>query len=75
MHRLAVKLLQHAGDAARVLGANPVELEAVGHEDRDPGKVVGDLGGQGLDPGVELLFGELLGQLVDTGLPQAVAGA
>ena len=38
-------------------------------------EVVGDLGGQRLDPGVELLLGQLLRQLVDAGLPQAVAGA
>mgnify|MGYP006888975347 CR=1 FL=1 len=73
MNRLTIDLLEHAGNLAGVLGPDPVELETVGDENRDPGKVVGHLGGQGFDPGVELLFGQLLGQLVDAGLPQAVA--
>src|SRR6185369_16758021 len=75
MHRLAIELLEQAGDLAAVLGPNPVELEAVGHVQRDLGKVVRNLCRQGLDPGVELLLGELLGELVDAGLPQAVAPA
>jgi hypothetical protein len=75
LHRLAVDLFQQAGDAAGVLGPHPVQFEAVGHEQRDPGEVVGDLRGQGFDPGVELLLGQFLGQLFDAGLPQAVAGA
>jgi hypothetical protein len=71
---LAVNRLQQGGNAARVLGTNPVELETVGHQQRDLGKIFGHLGYQGLDPGVELLLWQVLGQLLYAGLPQALAG-
>jgi len=65
----------HGGNLAGVLGPDPVEFEAVGHEHRDPRQIVRDLRGQRLDPGVELLFGQFLRELVDTGLPEAVTDA
>ena len=69
-----VHIFQQGGNAARVLGTNPVELEAVGHLQRDLGKVRRHLCGQGLDPGVEQLFGQLLRQLLSTRQPQALGG-
>jgi hypothetical protein len=72
-HGLAVDLLQQGGNPAGILRAHPVELEAVGHVHRGAGEVVGDLGGQRLDPGVELLLGQFLCQLVEAGLPEAVS--
>ena len=43
-------------------------------EQRDFGEVFGHLGHQGLDPGVELLFWQVLCQLLYAGLPQALTG-
>ena len=59
--------------SATVLGPDPVELETVGDKDGDLGKVFQYLGAQGLDPGVELLLRQFLGELVDAALPQALA--
>ena len=74
-HGLAIQLFCEGSDLAGVLGANPIELEPVGDKDRDARQIVCDLGGQGFDPGVELLLGQVLRQLVDTGLPEALAYA
>jgi hypothetical protein len=73
MNGLPIHLLQHGRNATAVLGPNPVQFEAVGDKNGDLGKVVSDLCGQGFDPRVELLLGQFLGQLVNTGLPQALA--
>ena len=63
---------EHGSDSAGVLGANPVECEAVGHIQRGARKVFRDLGAEGFDPGSELLGGQILGQLLQAGLPQCL---
>jgi hypothetical protein len=65
-------LAQQGGDAAGVLRSDPIELEAVGHHHPHAGKVIADRGLQGFYPGVELLFGEFLGQLINAGLPEGL---
>jgi hypothetical protein len=70
---LSIHLLEHRRDAAGVLRPHPVELEPVGHEQRDLGKIFRNLARQRLDPGDELLLGEFLRKLVDARLPEAVA--
>ena len=66
-HRLAGQPRQHVLDPVRVLGSDPVELEAVGHAQRNHRAAppsTADVGGrQRADPGVELLFGQFGGQL------------
>ena len=72
-HRLAGELGQHGLDAAGVLVADPVELEAIRHAHGDDRAfaVVGDVGvGQRPDPGVELLFGQLGRQAFAAALPE-----
>ena len=70
MYRMTADLLQQGIDAARILGADPVELEAVGHGQRQA-RIVGlDLGGERLDPGVELLLWQLGCQPLAAACPQ-----
>ena len=69
---MALKAFQHAGQTTCVLRANPVEFEAVCHKQSEALLIVRDLRGQGFDPGIELLFWQLLRQLVYTGLPQSL---
>ena len=61
-------------DAAGVLRADPVELEAVGHAQRHHGSAgvaVADVSGrQRTDPGVELLFGQFGGEAFTAALPE-----
>ena len=71
--RLAGDLAQDRLDAAGVLIANPVELEAIGNPHRDDGSValVVHFGiWQGPDPGVELLVGQLGRQAFAATLPE-----
>ncbi|MPM97617.1 hypothetical protein SDC9_144792 [bioreactor metagenome] len=70
---MAVERLQHGGDATRILGTDPVQLEAVGHIDGDLGKIFCNECRQRLDPGVELLLWQLLTQLLNADLPQGLA--
>jgi hypothetical protein len=67
---MALQLLQNGAQALGILGAHPIELEPVAHQYRDFGLVLGNLGLEGLDPGVELLLGQLLGQLFHALQPQ-----
>ena len=57
MYRLPGQPLHQLGQATAVLGADPVQFEAVGDKKCDPRQVVGHLGGQWFDPGLKLLFG------------------
>jgi hypothetical protein len=72
-HGLAHQFRQHALDARGVLRANPVQFEAIAHQervDRALGAVGTQRGGrQGADPGVELLRWQLGGQALAAGLP------
>ena len=70
---MALQLLQNGAQALGILGAHPVELEAVAHQNGDFGLVLRNLGLEGLDPGVELLLGQLLGQLFHALQPQLFA--
>ena len=70
---LAIERLQQCGNAASVLSTNPIELEAIGHIDRDLGKVFRHRRGQGLNPSVELLLGQVLTELFNAGQPQTLA--
>ena len=67
---MALKVLQKRGQTARILRTNPIQLEAIGHEQSDALLVFGDLNGEWFDPGIELLLGQLSGQFVDARLPQ-----
>ena len=72
-HRLAGEFGQHGLDARAVLGADPVQLEAVGHaHERDRAVThVGEIGRrQGPDPGAELLFGQLGRETLATAVPK-----
>lgn len=71
---LAIQAFEQCGDAACVLGTDPVEFETVGHQQGDLGKIFRHLGHQRLDPGVELLLRKVLGQLFHARLPQALSG-
>ena len=55
------------------MGPHPVQFEAIGDENSDFGKVLKDVGAEWFDPGVELLLGELLRELIDAALPQTLA--
>jgi hypothetical protein len=71
--RLAGELGEHDLDARRVLRADPVELEAVGHAHHRHRAfaVVGEVGRrQWTDPGAELLFGQLGGETFATAVPK-----
>ena len=61
-------------DQPGVLRADPVELEAVGHAHADHGRLAGVVlqhgGRQRADPGVELVFGQLLGESLAATLPE-----
>ena len=70
---MTLKACHQGRQAAGVLGANPVEFEAVGHKQSDALLIVRDPSGQRFDPGVELLFGQFASELVDAGLPQRLA--
>ena len=72
LHGLAIQALQQGGNAATVLGSHPVELEAVDDKHRNASEVLTNLCVERLDPGIELLFGELLRQLINAALPQAL---
>ena len=65
--------LQNPRDARAVLGANPIELEAVADEQRQLGLIGRHPGREGLDPGVELLLRQFLRQHIQAGGPQALA--
>ena len=67
---LAMQTLQHLDDFLCVLGTNPVHLEAVGDKQSQPPHVLTELRVQGLDPGVELLLGQITRQLIEAGQPQ-----
>ena len=56
------------------LGTNPIELETIGHQQRDLGKVLGDMCNQRFDPGRKLLLGQRLRQQFGAGQPQFLAG-
>jgi large subunit ribosomal protein L34 len=71
---VALKAFQHGRQTASILGPNPVQFEPVGDKQSEALLIVRDLCGQGLDPGVELLFGQLAGQFVHASLPQSLAG-
>jgi hypothetical protein len=72
-HGLAGKFAQHCLDPARILMANPVELEPVRHAHRDDGglAVVGHVGVRKRpDPGVELLVRQLGRKAFAAALPE-----
>jgi hypothetical protein len=66
--------LQDGAQALGILGAHPIEFEAVADQNRDFGLVFGDPGLEWLDPGVELLLGQFLGQLFHALQPELFAG-
>ena len=72
-HRQAGEVAEHGLDAAGVLAADPVELEAVGHAQRHPHGVVvlrQHFGRrQRADPGVELLFRQFAREALAATLP------
>ncbi len=75
-----LQITQDDFEAGAVLGADPVEHEAVGHAHRHQGGALGlaHFGRrQGADPGVELLFRQFGGQALTGPLPQGggVVGA
>ena len=70
---MALKLLQYGRQAVGILGAHPIQFETVPHQHGDLGLVFRDPRLQGSNPGVELLFGQLLGQLFHTIKPQLIA--
>src|SRR5205814_627272 len=76
-HRLAGELGQHCFDATRILVADPIELEAVGHAHRHhgiAGAAVGHVGRrQRADPGIELLFGQFGRESLAAALPEVSA--
>jgi len=76
-NRLARQFGEDGLDPLGVLVANPVELETVGHAQRDDGTEVTliiDLGCcQRANPGVELLFGQLGGESLAAALPKVSA--
>jgi hypothetical protein len=67
-----MKFLQQTSNAIGVLGANPVQFEAITYKNNDLAEVRGDIGNQGFDPCIELLLGQFLRQLIDAGLPQII---
>jgi hypothetical protein len=71
---MPLQTFEHGGEATDILGPDPVQFEAVGHKQSEALLVIRDLRSQGFDPGVELLFGQLAGQLFQAGLPQTLAG-
>jgi hypothetical protein len=70
---VALKALEHDGQATRVLGTNPVQFEAIGYKQSQALMVIRELCGQGFDPGVELLLGQLAHELVHACLPKRMA--
>jgi hypothetical protein len=72
LYRLSIELLKQSREAARVLGSNPVKLESVRYLDVNSRKIIGKRCCQWFYPGIELLFWQLLCQLVYTGLPQSL---
>ena len=74
-NRLARDFFQQGRDAGCVLGAHPVKFEAVAHLHRRFGQVGRNADHQRAYPGVELLLGQFLSQMVNTGLPQLMAQA
>ena len=71
---LTIQLGQKRGNPAGVLGANPIQFETVAHHHADLGKVFRNNRLQRFDPGIELLLGQFLRQLIDAGLPQSLPG-
>ncbi|MCY1543365.1 hypothetical protein D9M68_791810 [compost metagenome] len=71
-HRCALDGFQQQGDTGRVLGPDPVELEAVGYRHHDLGRIGRHAGRERPDPGVELLFGDFLREFVDAGQPEGL---
>ena len=73
-HRLGGQFAEHRLDQPGVLRTDPVEFEAVGYAHADHGRFAGVVlqhgGWQRADPGVELVFGQLLGKPVAGALPQ-----
>jgi hypothetical protein len=55
------------------LGSNPVKLEPIGHFDMNARKIIRKRRAERFYPRIELLFGQLLRQLVNTGLPQSLS--
>jgi hypothetical protein len=71
---MPLQVFQQLAQSAGVLGANPVELEAVGHAQGQALLILGELRGQGFDPSIELLFRQFARQFIDARLPQGMAG-
>ena len=71
---MTLQALQHSRQTACILRANPVQFEAIGHKQSEALLVFRHLRSQRFDPGIELLLGQLAGQLVHTGLPQGLTG-
>jgi hypothetical protein len=73
-HWLAGRVAQCRLDVATVLGVNPVALEAVAHAQRSHQTVLpcfGNVGrGQGNNPSLELLFGQIVGKAGTAALPE-----
>ena len=70
---MTLQLLQNGAQALRILGANPIQLEAVAHQNGDFGLIFRYPRLKRLDPGVELLLWQLLGQLFHALQPQLFA--
>jgi hypothetical protein len=71
---VTLQTFEHRSQTTCILRANPVEFEAIGHKQSHAQLVVRHLRNQGFDPGVELLLGQLAGQLVHASLPQSLTG-
>ena len=67
---MATQGFEQGHNAPGVLRANPIEFEAVGRVHGDLGEVFADAGRQWLDPGVVLLFWQVVAELFNTGQPQ-----
>ncbi len=65
--------MQDCTDTACILRSDPVEFETVTDQDNNPAEIVGNRRRQWLDPRVELLLRQFLGQLINTSLPQTIA--
>ena len=71
MNGLAVDFVQQGIQTVAVSIAHPIELETIGHPDGQALSIGREFSHQGPDPGVELLFGNFLGQPFDALLPEA----
>jgi hypothetical protein len=71
-HRAAGQFAEGGLDAVAVLGADPVQLETVGHAQahHHVTALLGDIGGrEGSDPGIELLLRQFRGKAFAAPLP------